>query len=115
MVASGLTVRRDGQGRIQRAVVRPVFFNTRQMHVVFAGRKGQGNFDGLAWGWEIDETRGGWPRRSSGCEWFDADKVVAQVVLRHWRAGDAFQPAGMRGPVKLQDLFTNLRIPRADR
>jgi tRNA(Ile)-lysidine synthase len=35
--------------------------------------------------------------------------------LRHWRPGDRFQPIGMAGGVKLQDLFTNRKIPRAER
>jgi tRNA(Ile)-lysidine synthase len=36
-------------------------------------------------------------------------------VLRHWRAGDRFQPSGMKSRVKLQDLFTNQKIPRDER
>ena len=31
--------------------------------------------------------------------------------MRHWRPGDRFQPIGMGAPVKLQDLFTNAKIP----
>jgi tRNA(Ile)-lysidine synthase len=37
------------------------------------------------------------------------------MILRHWRAGDRFQPIGMKSPVKLQDLFTNAKIPRERR
>jgi tRNA(Ile)-lysidine synthase len=48
-------------------------------------------------------------------ESFDADKVGARIVLRHWRPGDRFQPIGMARAVKLQDLFTNQKIPRARR
>ncbi len=33
-------------------------------------------------------------------------------MLRHWRPGDVFQPIGLKSPVKLQDLFTNAKIPR---
>ena len=44
-------------------------------------------------------------------ECFDADKVGARVVLRHWRPGDRFQPSGMSRAVKLQDLFTNAKVP----
>ncbi len=44
---------------------------------------------------------------------FDADLVGAPLVLRGWRAGDWFQPAGMKGKSKkLQDVFTDLKIPR---
>jgi len=50
-----------------------------------------------------------------GCEYFDADKVGGQITLRHWRAGDRFQPLGLKSAVKLQDLFTNQKIPRTRR
>ena len=32
--------------------------------------------------------------------------------MRAWRPGDRIQPLGMRGKKKLQDLFTDLRVPR---
>ncbi|HEV2319834.1 MAG TPA: tRNA lysidine(34) synthetase TilS, partial [Verrucomicrobiae bacterium] len=50
-----------------------------------------------------------------GTEFFDADKVGKEVVLRHWRAGDRFHPIGLNRSVKLQDLFTNGKIPRRRR
>ena len=49
------------------------------------------------------------------CEYFDADRVGSVVVLRHWRAGDRFRPIGMSAPVKLQDLFVNQKVSRAQR
>jgi tRNA(Ile)-lysidine synthase len=55
------------------------------------------------------------PVGRAGREFFDADKVGARVELRHWRAGDRFQPIGMGQKVKLQDLFVNGRIPAARR
>ena len=45
-------------------------------------------------------------------EYFDADKVGSRVLVRHWRPGDRFQPIGLGAQVKLQDLFTNEKIPR---
>ena len=54
-------------------------------------------------------------KTAAGCEIFDADRVGSPIVLRHWRAGDRFQPIGMSAPIKLQDFFTNLKIPRARR
>ena len=48
-------------------------------------------------------------------EQFDADKVGSTVVLRFWRPGDRFQPIGMKKTVKLQDLFTNLKVPATER
>jgi len=52
---------------------------------------------------------------SEGLEFFDAAKVGARVRLRHWHAGDRFQPTGMAQPVKLQDLFVNAKVPMAQR
>jgi tRNA(Ile)-lysidine synthetase-like protein len=47
-------------------------------------------------------------------EIFDADKIGGKILLRHWRAGDRFQPIGLKSAAKLQDLFTNAKIPRGD-
>jgi tRNA(Ile)-lysidine synthase len=51
----------------------------------------------------------------AGQESFDADKVGSPIVLRHWQPGDRFQPIGMAQALKLQDFFTNEKIPRARR
>lgn len=48
-------------------------------------------------------------------EFFDADRVGQSIILRHWQPGDRFCPIGMKRSVKLQDLFTNLKIPRERR
>ncbi|HTA30404.1 MAG TPA: tRNA lysidine(34) synthetase TilS, partial [Candidatus Cybelea sp.] len=53
--------------------------------------------------------------REPNMECFDADKVGARVWLRHWQPGDRFQPIGMKSARKLQDLFTNLKVPRDER
>ena len=46
----------------------------------------------------------------------DADLISYPVCVRAWRAGDRFFPAGMKGrSKKLQDLFTDLKIPLAQR
>ena len=73
-------------------------------------------FSGAKIFWKIERlTRFVRPKPATGREFFDADKVGAQIKLRHWRAGDRFQPIGMASPVKLQDLFVNAKIPRARR
>jgi len=51
------------------------------------------------------------PSRSNGVEVFDAEKVGSLVRLRHWQAGDRFQPLGMSASVKLQDWFVNRKVP----
>lgn len=70
------------------------------------------SFNGVAVRWQIKPG----PvrvvvRHANGRERFDADKVGPWVRLRHWRPGDRFQPSGMARSVKLQDLFTNAKIP----
>ncbi|MFQ5445939.1 MAG: tRNA lysidine(34) synthetase TilS [Saprospiraceae bacterium] len=45
--------------------------------------------------------------------WLDYDRLVFPLRLRHWRAGDAFQPLGMEGKhQKLQDFFNNRKLSR---
>ncbi len=48
-------------------------------------------------------------------EYFDADRVGGEIILRHWQPGDRFQPIGLPSAVKLQDLFVNAKIPAARR
>jgi len=77
------------------------------------GRAGTARFSGAKLSWKLSNgnppTK---PKSLAGRELFDADKVGPRVILRHWQPGDRFQPSGMSAPVKLQDLFTNQRIPR---
>ncbi len=42
----------------------------------------------------------------------DAEKLHFPLTLRHWKKGDYFYPLGLNGRQKLQDFFTNLKIPR---
>ena len=46
----------------------------------------------------------------------DADRVSQPLMVRNWLPGDRFYPAGMEGhSKKLQDFFTDLKIPIAAR
>ena len=42
----------------------------------------------------------------------DLDKVKGTLVARNWQPGDRIQPLGMKGSKKLQDVFTDRKIPR---
>ena len=42
----------------------------------------------------------------------DRKSLEGGVTVRTWRPGDRIQPSGMQGQKKLQDLFTDLRVPR---
>lgn len=55
------------------------------------------------------------PPHQAGVEFFDAAALGSHLTLRHWLPGDRFQPLGLAAPAKLQDLFTNAKIPRAER
>ncbi len=37
------------------------------------------------------------------------------LIFRSWRAGDRIRPLGMTGSKKLSDVFTDLKVPRAER
>jgi tRNA(Ile)-lysidine synthase len=77
---------------------------------------GTATFDGLKLEWQFGLGRGkGLPRFGKNCEYFDAERVGSPVTLRHWQPGDRFQPIGMNSTLKLQDFFTNQRIPRKKR
>ncbi len=54
-------------------------------------------------------------RPIAGREWVDADKLAGSIALRTVQSGDRFQPLGMSGAVRLQNLFVNARIPRERR
>jgi tRNA(Ile)-lysidine synthase len=116
-VGTGMVLRHDGRGQVRQVPARKaVFSNEIRRNLVLAGRKGHGDFDGLKWKWQMfNGTDSRWPRFTRGCEWFDAEKIGAAAVLRHWHPGDRFQPSGLGRPAKLQDLFTNGKIPRAQR
>jgi tRNA(Ile)-lysidine synthase len=45
----------------------------------------------------------------------DPQKLCGELVLRNWRAGDAFCPAGSRGARKLKELFRERKIPEVQR
>lgn len=48
-------------------------------------------------------------------EWLDADAVGGALWLRCWRAGDRFQPIGMKRAKKLQDIFVDGKVPVSQR
>ncbi|MEA2426737.1 MAG: tRNA(Ile)-lysidine synthase [Thermoleophilaceae bacterium] len=45
----------------------------------------------------------------------DAAALGDAVLLRSWQAGDRMRPAGLGGTKKLQDLFTDRKVPRERR
>jgi tRNA(Ile)-lysidine synthase len=69
------------------------------------------NWHGVKFSWRTRAIATVKPLKGSpGSEFFDADAVGAGAKLRHWRAGDRFQPIGMKRAIKLQDLFVNQKL-----
>jgi tRNA(Ile)-lysidine synthase len=118
MVNPDLSVVCDPAGHLHaRKPVRSEF-KTGHRVVDLSRVKGRVTFENCRILWAVRRWRG-WPEDSktppSGVELFDADKIGASIRLRHWQPSDRFQPIGMAAPVKLQNLFTNLKIPRSRR
>jgi len=115
-VSSKFSVLRDAIGKVILKSRSSAEFRPNELTVNLAGRAGEMVFDGMCIRWRLDTGRrfslpGGQKER----EFFDADKVGNEITLRHWRAGDRFQPIGFKSATKLQDLFTNAKIPRTRR
>jgi tRNA(Ile)-lysidine synthase len=107
---------RDRAGLVHLQGTAPQEFRPDSQHATLQGRAGEVEFGGVRIGWRIDSCRGAKRGKAvARCECFDADKVGSQVILRHWQPGDRFQPIGMDGSVKLQDFFTNQKVPREQR
>jgi tRNA(Ile)-lysidine synthase len=68
---------------------------------------------------ELAGVAGGATRAASGAEGadglLDADAVGGTLTIRSWRAGDRIAPLGLAGTKTLADLFTDRRVPRAQR
>lgn len=116
MVDPGCAVWRDEAGRLHRQAPTADEFNANETSVDLSAEGTEKIFDGVKVSWEMEAApvRYRKPQRP-GCEFFDAAKIGALIRLRHWREGDRFQPIGMDREVKVQDLFTNLKVPRARR
>jgi tRNA(Ile)-lysidine synthase len=48
--------------------------------------------------------------------YLDADELMFPIHIRHWQAGDSFQPLGMNGHhQKVQDFFSNNKLSKLDK
>ncbi|MFN7139532.1 MAG: tRNA lysidine(34) synthetase TilS [Limisphaerales bacterium] len=113
-VGTGVAVSRDQNGRIQIHGRSPREFTAESLQLTISGR-GRCTFGNLQVSWSIHRHTKGLLPRLSQTEFFDADQVGKNVVLRYWQPGDRFHPIGMKGESKLQDLFVNFKIAAADR
>jgi tRNA(Ile)-lysidine synthase len=113
-----ILIQRDMAGIVHVSEPTKPSFAQGSLKIHLQGRGGEILFENARIEWKPVEIANGTFRarfRGVNHEIFDAAKVGSDIVLRHWRAGDRFQPIGMPKSVKLQDLFINLKVPRAMR
>jgi tRNA(Ile)-lysidine synthase len=113
-VGSGLSVSCNECGKVILRAEEVSRFNEGKLTVKLDGA-GDASFGGMKFNWSFGSGSRGRSPHQIGREFFDADKVGRKIILRHWRAGDRFQPIGLKSATKLQDLFTNAKIPRGRR
>ena len=115
-ISSEVSITRNDDGRIEFRRKMPTQFDPLEIRLKLPRRAGQVTFDGKKINWKIlPQKKFLRPTAKNGLEFFDADRVGDEITLRHWRAGDRFQPIGLKSAVKLQDLLVNAKIPAARR
>lgn len=122
-IAAGHELVRDETGTVGRARHKSPRFIEAQAVIEIpqgpgVGRtfRGQLDFGGITLKWSLLRRKiESPPAGKRGVEFFDLERVGAFLLLRHWRPGDQFQPIGLPSATKLQDWFTNRKIPAARR
>ena len=113
-LAAGVVCRRTSQG-LETGGPEKQEFQPFELPVILGERRGESCFDSRRIRWR--RTRGNKrpARRVANVEFFDARAIGDQILLRHWRPGDRFQPIGFATATKLQDVFVNEKVPRERR
>ena len=109
-----VSVRRGPSGSISIERSNAAKFRSTKREVELKTSK-NAEFGGRNFVFSFENRKGAAFQPSKGQELFDAQKIGTKITLRHWQKGDRFQPIGMQKAVKLQDLFVNAKIPRAER
>jgi tRNA(Ile)-lysidine synthase len=112
-VGPEISVAREKSGEIKLRTESKLGFKVNELVLNLLNGMGAASFDGMTIRWQIG-SRGRSPHQRQE-EFFDADKIGNTIVLRHWHAGDRFQPIGLKSASKLQDLFVNAKVPAAQR
>jgi tRNA(Ile)-lysidine synthase len=106
---------RDAMGIIRATEVEENPFNPLHTEVLLKGASGREEIEVFYLHWKIEAKAGAKFMPESNVEYFDAERVGTRIWLRHWKPGDRFQPIGAASSCKLQDLFTNAKVPRSER
>jgi tRNA(Ile)-lysidine synthase len=121
---AGLFAVRDAAGNVSCREPVATRFDPAELKLKLSAKEGRAGFGGRQFRWRVATMRrfqlpskphADRPAAHPLREFFDADKLGNEIVLRHWRPGDRFQPIGLPSAVKLQDLFVNAKIPPARR
>lgn len=115
--SSSVLISRTHAGSIELQSYGRQRFPSKTARLELKGRAGQVNFGNMKIRWRMGlvGSKLGQIGPRSGYECFDADKVGREIIMRYWQPGDRFQPIGTGSPVKLQDIFTNEKVPRERR
>jgi tRNA(Ile)-lysidine synthase len=103
-------ISRAADGRLNEKLLLKTTFNSGEVEIDLT-RSGELEFAGRRLKWWHSSERG----TENGVEYFDACRLGNCISIRHWAPGDRMQPIGMTQSVKLQDLFTNAKVPRVKR
>lgn len=109
-------IQRDERGRLHVHDVSVLNFSDSNTRILPKARWNRTAFGDLEFHYRINKC--GLKPKSNQLpvqEQFDADRVGKAIVLRHWHCGDRFQPIGMSQKIKLQDLFTNAKVPALEK
>jgi tRNA(Ile)-lysidine synthase len=115
-ISSGRVASLNAQGRVEVKQAEAAEFLSHSAVLPLEAKAGEANFGGLHLRWRVVAgSRAKVNRGGPGSEVFDADRVGRRITLRHWRPGDRFWPIGGPGETKLQDVFTNEKVPMLQR
>lgn len=115
-VVGDFSVSRNENGRVSVREHWAATFKTNQLNLRLDGT-GAAVFDMVKFAWQFSARRKGLKQftqasEKPGKEFFDAEKMGKEIILRYWCAGDRFHPIGLKSATKLQDLFTNQKVQR---
>ncbi len=117
MASEGRRVARSELGDIVEVPLPPKGFRSDSCVIELGAEKGEQRFGAGQISWQFEPMNSVvLARRSSpDYECFDAGAVGTKILLRYWRPGDRFQPIGRVEEIKLQDWFTNEKVPADER
>jgi len=79
-------------------------------------RGAKNQFEEIRWSFELSVREGSHPEPEDHLEArIDCDTITEPLYIRNWKRGDRFEPLGLGGTKKLQDVFVDAHIPIEER